>query len=244
MADLQKRKQIDWVMSAGVNVVGFTTSAASSDNVTATVTSALSGAGRGGTSVPLTISGGEDSQGVIASGDYARIEIETAGNKDKIAADADNNEVYGRLSESTGTYTLSYFYLDDAGVEQTYTFGVATDINFTFNYRFTAAKIPADAIIGQQGIQISQDPGGNRQKVKKERLIVTGLNSLSNLTTTIAEPSQLKLIINGVVYHSGTGEPVTLTGQTPGWNPAAFGSQNAWDIETSDSVFAEYQIDS
>lgn len=242
MGDLHKRKQIDWVMSAGVNVVGFTTTASASDNVTAAITSALSGAGRGGASVPLTISGGEDSQGTIVAGDYARIEIETTLNKDKIAGDSDDNEVYGRLSESTGTYTLSYHYLDDTGTEQAYNFAAATDINFTFNYRFTAATIPADAIIGQQGTQISQDPGGNRTKLKKERLSVTALNTLSDLTSPIADSTQLKLIINGIIYHTGTGEPVTLTGQTPAWNPAAFGSQDAWDIETTDTVFAEYPI--
>ncbi|MDJ0596385.1 MAG: hypothetical protein QNJ72_41490 [Pleurocapsa sp. MO_226.B13] len=244
MSNLIKRKQLDWVFSAGVQVQSFSTSASSTDDVTSVITSALSSAGRGGSSVPLVISGGEESQGVITTGDFARIEIESAINKDKIAGDENNNEVYARLSESSGTYTLTYFYLDDTGAEQSYSFASPTDINFSFNYRFVADKLPADAIIGQLGMQISQDPGGNRQKVVRERLTVTATNTLTDLTQSIAEPTQLQLIINGVDYHTGTGQPVTLTGQTPGWNSAAFGTEKAWDIETTDTVFAVYPINS
>lgn len=202
----------------------------------------LSNAGRNGTSVPLQISSDEDTPGVITSGDFARIEIWEALNQNKIAGDEDNNEVYGRLTESSGTYTLSYYFLNEAGVEQAYTFASATGINFSFNYRFNAAKLPADAAIGLITRQISQDPGGNRQKVKKERLTVTAQNTLTDLSTAIADSTQLQLVVNGVVYFIGTGEPVTLTGQTPGWNPSAFGTQESWNIETTDTVFAIYPI--
>ena len=242
MAQLIQKKQIDWVSSAPVLVQGFTTTAASTDNVTATITTALSSAGRNGVAVPLQISSDEDSQGVITLGDFARIEIWDATNQDKIAGDTDNNEVYGRLTESTGTYTLSYYFLTDTGVETAYTFASPTDINFSFNYRFCAYNIPADAAIGLTSRQISQDPGGNRQKVRKERLTVSATNTLSNLSLPIADGTQLELIVNGVTYYNSTGEPVTLTGQTPGWNPAAFGTDKAWDILTSDSVFAVYPI--
>lgn len=240
MAQLIQKKQIDWVQSAPVLVQNFTTSATNSDNVTATITTALSSAGRNGVAVPLQISTDEDTQGVIVGGDFARIEIWNAANQDKIAGDDDNNEVYGRLTESTGTYTLSYYYLTDAGVETAYTFASPTAINFSFNYRFCAYNVPADAAIGLITRQISQDPGGNRQKMRRERLTVSATNTLSDLSVTIADPTQLELVVNGVTYYNSTGEPVTLTGQTPGWNPTAFGAGKSWDVVTSDTVFAIY----
>ena len=244
MANLIRRKQIDWVISAGVQVQSFSSSAANSDNVTAAITAALNNAGRGGRAVPLVISGGEEQQGVIANGDFARIEVESAGSKDKIDGDTNGNEVYGRLSESSGTYSLGYFYLDDNGTEQEYTFDAPQDLNFSFNYRFIADSLPADAIIGQTGMQISQDVGGSRQRIVRERLAVTGTNTLSSVSQEIADPAQVELIVNGVVYSTSTGDPVTVTGQAIGWDPAAFGAEKAWNIVTTDSVTVTYSTNS
>lgn len=242
MAQLIQKKQIDWVSSASVFIQGFTTTAANADNVTATITSALSSAGRNGQAVPLQISTDEDTQGVISSGDFARIDIEDATSKDKIPGDNDNNEVYGRLTESTGTYTLSYFYRTDAGVETAYTFSSPTNINFFINYRFCAYNKPADAAIGVTARQISQDPGGNRQRMRRERLTVTATNTFTDLSNAISDPTQLELVVNGVTYYNNTGEPVTLTGQTVGWNSAVFGTDKAWDVQTGDTVFAVYPV--
>jgi hypothetical protein len=60
--------------------------------------------------------------------------------------DAQGQKVYGRLTESTGAWTLT-FYTNEAGVETAYSFGSAVDMTAFYREVFTLATrptIPAD----------------------------------------------------------------------------------------------------
>lgn len=54
---------------------------------------------------------------------------------------ADGNEVYGKLTHNGTDYIISFFYRDDAKVEQPYTFDAASSIDFQFPQRFDLGTI-------------------------------------------------------------------------------------------------------
>jgi hypothetical protein len=70
--------------------------------------------------------------------------------------DTNGNEVYGRITESGGVYTLSYF-VEVAGVETAFTMTAGT-IDFLFPYRFTFTQFPSDAPIRVQSSFVGEDP--------------------------------------------------------------------------------------
>lgn len=233
-------KQIIKLLSAFVRANNFSASG-SSTIVTTPITTALSNVGDGGVSVPLQVATA-GTIGVITAAPANRAEIYNATSKDKISAG--DEEVYGRITESGGVYTLSYFTLSNAGIEAAYSFPSATPIDFEFSYRFDFARLPADAITSIQARNISNDPalGGAGQTVRRERLTVTGTNTIANLTQTPIDAASVSLIVNGISYDTFGGAAaafsINLATRAITWNPAAPHAQ--FNIETDDRVIAQY----
>lgn len=240
MVQLIKSKQIEKILAGSIEIANFPSLAASSANATSVITTALSTAGDGGVAVPLQPSTGGGVQGVVTSGDTNIALVLDNASKTPIDATGQNNEVYARMTEVAGVYTISYFYLDNAGVETAHTFSSSTPIDFIFNYRYTFTNFPSDAVVSVQSTQINQDPKTVGTKIQQEQLTVTATNTLSALTQTPTAAIELKLLINGVWYHSGGGQPVGLSGNIPTWTPGAFDPQDAFDIVTNDEVYAYY----
>lgn len=225
-----QRKQLNFPVISPVGISGFT-AAGADDVVTSVITTALSTAGRGGVSVPVQVST-NDSVGIITATNN-RVEILNASTKERIA-DSNGAEVYGRLTESGGVYTLTYYSLS-SGVETAYSMP-STSIDFFFNYCFDAARLPTDFAVTLPTKVINQDPAGRSGREYIERLTVSGLNTVSNLTKTPISGS-LKLIVYGVTHTlSDSPTPFSVTGKAITWNASNAG----YDLETVDNVVASY----
>jgi len=201
-------------------ITAFASTAASSAVFTTALTTAVASAGKGSTAVPLQVAT-SSTQGVIVN---TVVEIFDTTSKDKIIADYEGNEVYGKITEAIGVYTLNYHYLDNAGVEQNYTFA-ATNIDIAVLYRYDLETLPQDFAV-KANTFVSQDgnPGNNTVGLVQQ-LTVTGTNTVTG--PTIPANNEIKLVhsitINGVdenlngmaVAENGT---VTVTPGTLGYN--------------------------
>lgn len=226
---LIKPKQIFKIIGCHVRVNGFTTSVDTSDTVTTVLGTALATAGVSGTSVPLVVSPNDTTPGVITTGVNNRVEIWDATTKVKLI-DGGGNEVYGRLTESGGTYTLSYYSIV-AGTETAFTMD-GRDIDFSFSYRFTFDKLSGDCLLQTASTNVNDDPSVSKQGVEVcEELTVTALNTMATLTYTPSAYPAFTFKVNGIAYCVGGSGPVTVVGTTVTWNPAGI-----YDLETDDCV--------
>lgn len=233
-------KQVQKILTGPIKILGISvTSGNSSVVVTSGITSALTVAGDGSTSVPLQVSSGTTVSGVITSAPLNYTEIWNNTNKDKIETGS-GREVYGRITNASSTYTLNFYYLDNTGAEQPYTFTATTTIDFDFNYRFEFHQAPADIIVSQLSRNVSQDAGGAGSIIRYELLSVTGLNSITALSTTPTSATAVKLFINGKLEDPLGGSPsFTISGGVNiTWNSANAG----YSVDTTDRVVAEYPI--
>ena len=212
----------------GVFVVGaFASTAATSAIFTTALTTAVAGAGKGGIAVPLQVATAS-TQGVVTN---IVVEIFDATSKDKIIADYEGNEVYGKITEAAGVYTLNYHYLNNAGAEQNYTFA-ATNIDIAVLYRYDLDTLPQDFAV-KANTFVSQDGNaGNNTTSLIQQLTVTGINTVT--TATIPASKEIKFVhsitINGVdeALHGmavAANGVVTVTAGTLGYN-----------VETTDFV--------
>ena len=231
-------KQIKKTLAALIRISAFSASGTSTV-VTTPLTSALATAGDGSVSVPLQVSA-SNGLGVATTGTSNRIEIYDATSKQKIASAG--NEVYGRLTEATGIYTLSYYTLPLSGVETAYTFAASTPIDFEFVYRFDFSRFPVDGIVGITTRNVSQDAagagGGLVQTVFSEQLTVTAINTTSNLTKNPVNATTLWLEVNGQVIDSfgGGSAQFTVATKIVTWSAVNAG----FPLETTDRVIARY----
>jgi len=229
-------KQIIKPQSAYVRVNGFSASGTSGVLTTA-IGTALSTAGEGGVSVPVQPLGGANTIGVITTVVNNRTEIYGGASKLKLT-DASGNEVFGRITEAGGVYTLTYFSLI-AGVETAHSMPAAA-IDIEFSYRFDFARFPADAAIAVSARNISNDPAGavGGGTPRGERLTVTGLNTVSNLGFTPLNTANLRLFVNGQQFDTfgGAAAAFSLSGLSITWSAANAG----FPLEVADRVTARY----
>ncbi len=229
---LIQSKQISKLQIAPVRVSGFTGVGASTV-ITSAVTTALSTAGDGGVSVPLQITT-STAIGVVTTGTNNRVEIYNATTKDKIKS-TNGDEVYGRITESAGVYTLTYYTLVN-GVETAYTLA-STSIDFEFNYKFDFYRFPSDAVIGITSRNVSQDVRSTAT-LYTELLTATAQNTLPNLTKLPNVTYNVTLIVNNSTYTTlgGGSADFTVTTKTIAWSAANAG----FNIETTDRIIAQY----
>ena len=232
-----RTKQISWVIGATVRVGNYGATGVD-DDVSTVISTALSTAGKGGVGVPVQVSANDDGVGIITAASTNLVQIQRTGSGLKIT-DAGNNEVYGRLTEAGGVYTLRYFTLAD-GTETPFNFAASTPIDFDFSYRFDFARLPGDFAIAIPTRVISNDPRGAAagSQTYSELLTVTALNTLSALTRTPNVAANLFLIINTAIYSTfgGATAAFSVAGKTITWSAA-----NArFNLETTDRVIATY----
>lgn len=229
-----KSKQIKKYFAAPVRVSGLVVLlSATSSTITTQITTALSSAGYGTTSVPVVYSTLETEPGVIKTA-YNRCELYNTATGNKI--EYLGNEVYGRLTESSGVITLTYYYMLD-GTETSYSFQTAMTIDFEFNYRFEFKDLPTDAIIAIKQRNVQDDVANTGGKLKVEKLTVSSLNSISALSITPVSGKNIRLLVNGYPLDSISTSPAfTVVGTAITWNA----SNADWDVETTDEVIAEY----
>lgn len=233
---LIKRKQIDATLDGYVRITSISASATST-NISTALSTALATAGRNGVSVPVQVSSGTEVMGVVTA---KRVEIFDGTTKLKFSDGSvnGNDEVYGKIAESTGVYTLSYF-TNEAGTETAYSFPTSTSIIAEFPYRYDFARLPPDfavSIIQRNG---SDDPkGGSSASLQTELLAVTGSNTIGSLTKTPNLTSNVFLIVNQALYDSlgGAGASFSVASKTISWSTVNAG----FSIEVGDRVVASY----
>lgn len=166
-------------------------------DVTTTIVAALWTLGRTGAWVQNIVSAGMYKEGVMvkANDDY---EIAVVTNVGKNAIGADGEEVYARLAEAAGAYTLEYYTLDDAGVEAPYTFAAAEAIDFCFGYRFKFEDMPDN--VQTFGLSLNDDPAG-AAPIQRDVLTVSAINTLSALTKTPLDLTNVIVYVNGVANY-------------------------------------------
>lgn len=230
-----KTKQIDWFIDTVIVITGQSASG-NSTNITTPITTALSTAGNGGVAVPLQVASATQ-PGVITSGNNTVAIFDTS--TKKAIRDANGNEVYGRLTQATGTYTLTY-YSNVAGTETAYNLPSST-IDFWFSYRFDIARLPSDFAIRYTVSNTNESIpvfGGANQKTFTELLTLTGTvnngSVLPDLTKTPTAASTIHLYVNGIDYSQLLGH-FTVSGKTITWTVASF------SITTSDQVHVQYE---
>lgn len=238
---MPRAKQIsDRFLASALPIFSFTANG-SSNTITTQITSLLSTAGNGGVSVPLqpSVSSG---LGVITSGTSNRTKIFSATTGDLVQSAGVN--VYGRITEATGTYTLSYFTTPDGGTETAFTFASATPITFFVPYRFDFARYPTDALIVVKGLDLTSDiaSGGGGTSPGDEVLTVTAVNTVTGLTKTPITAASLQLIVNDSAYDTfgGAAAAVSINMATRAitWNPSS--SSTGFSLDTLDRVIARY----
>lgn len=209
--------------------MGVTNSAVTATNnskvVTVEVTTAVG-------TLPLQLASATQMGVVVAPFGGNRVEVWDNATKEKLK-DANNNEVYGRLTEAAGVYTLSFFTLV-TGVETAYTFGANTNIDYEFVYQYDFANLPADVIVRFPQVAINNDPERGGIQVQ-EQLTVTATNTISNLTFTPKNVNQVLFFVNRTIVTTLDG--ITVAGQSVTVTPVTLG----YSIETTDTVIAWYQ---
>lgn len=199
-------------------------------NITTPLTTALNTAGRDGVPVPLQLA--STGEGVVVGRTTAVFNAST----EKPLLDLNDNEIYSKLTHSSGVYTLSFFS-NVAGVETAYTFANSTNIDCVFVYRFDIALLPPDFAISFPINDINVPLNTtNKARVFSEKLVVSLTNTVSNLTFTPNFDYNLFLIVNG--KHENTfGNPAfSRTAKTITWNPANAG----YSLLTTYDVVATY----
>lgn len=225
--------QIDRLFDGFVRLLNFTANGLSG-NITTAITLALSSAGNGGVSVPLQVA-------VSGVGVITNVTVPIFDNAlKKPLRNADNNEVYGKITESNGDFTLSFFSLNATGTETAYTFSSATPIDFLIVYRFDFFRVPNNFATAYPIGDINLPSTGTNTVAKwfTEKLPVTLPNTVSALTKTPTSNTNVFLHVNGKTENAfgGSGAAFSVNAKNITWNAA-----NAGDLLTSYDVVAFYE---
>lgn len=223
-------KQIKKVLSAPVGVSSFTANGAN-DVVTTALTNALTTAGAGGVSVPLQKASDDFTTGVSVGG-ISPITLTATGDS---ISDGAGNQVYGRVTEAGGVYTLTY-YSSVAGVETAYSFVADTVISFNFCYQFDFKDLPTKAICSSTSRNIADDLASANGAPYPEQRTPTATNTIPNLTKIPTAGTPIFCMVNGKVEKTLSGGAVSVVGKVVTWNAANAG----YDVNTTDDVWFAY----
>jgi len=225
-----KSKQIDRFDDAFIAVTGLTVSSADSDIVTADLTTAATTAARDNGTVPVQAAT-LVAEGFVTSGEWNKVVIQGADGGGMESADG--TEVYGRLTEAGGVFTLSYFYLDAAGTETPFTMA-AQDVSAYFPYRFKFANLPRSALLGLKFSDVNSI--GASQMLAEVLITPTATNTLPDLPVT--PTGIVTYAVNGQGIDELPGGGVSRVGNVLTWSAVNAG----YDVETTDRVTAKYVL--
>lgn len=226
MANLLQAKQIEKFLIGQMEISGFAATG-TSDVVTTQVTSAASS-----DSVPVQV-GGATTQGFITTGSNNKVYIVDSTSQEAFD-DGDGNEVYGRLTEAAGVYTLTYYAIV-SGTETNVDIGSRT-IDFFVNYNFSFDNIPNDVLVRVKATIVGEDPRTQSGRpIRNEKVTVTATNTLSDLAYTPID-NTVALYVNGKAEAEGASEAFTRVGKALTWDA----TDAEYPLETSDDVVAHY----
>ena len=134
-----KAKEIWKVQSGELQMAGVSLGASATTDVTTQITTLLSTAGANASSVSLKVSANDYDTGVVVG---LQVDVLDSSNG-PIANPTTGNEIYGRITEAAGVYTLS-LYENIAGVETTYTPTAGFTANVSVYYAFDFVSYPRD----------------------------------------------------------------------------------------------------
>jgi LysM repeat protein len=233
-------KQIQKILAGVIKFTGLTAAISTGSTVVTTqLATALSTAAAGGGSVALLNSTNNTLPGIPTSVPGNKCEIWNSTTKEKLATASGNYEIYGRLSFASSIWTLSYYYLDGTGTEQSYTFLANTTIDVDFVYRFQFTDFPTDGLVAILTRNVYFDPVGSGAAAIFEKLTVTSTNTLANISQAPGFPLKTLLFVNGKTEVAvGLTPPFTISGNVVTWNQSNAG----YILETTDDVTIEYYV--
>jgi hypothetical protein len=169
------------------------------------------------------VSTGLGVEGVVIS---EKVQIRATGTDSPIG-DIDSDVVYGRLTEDTGAYTLT-FYSIVGGTEQPYTFGAgAGNVDYRFVVRTNLSVIPVDSIIkGGAGfvegatdakaymnlIQLMKDLYGGSGTLDNDGNANLGTNIVTQIADEIQARTDADTAIRNDLASTVIGDGATLVG--------------------------------
>lgn len=226
-----KGKLIEKYQAGWVGITSFSANGGSND-VTSALTTALTTAGYGGSAVTLQNSTAYNVDGVIVASPLNRVPVRVSGGA---IQDADGLEIYARITEATGTYTLTY-YVNDEGVQTAHSFGGATTVDVYIPYRYTFGSFPTDTAIAIPAFDVTPDPAQVTAPIAFSEELTAGTNTVTDLTNTPV--GAVELVVDGVSFSSvATPAPFTISGTTITWS-----ATNAKvSLDSSDTVIANYE---
>ena len=231
---LQHSKTIEKLMASYVYLSGVSIASSTSD-ITSALSTALGSASTSGGGVPVQNSDEANGvDGVLM--DTLRLPVVDGTSLEPMTDDTTNNEIFGRLSESSGAYTLDLRTLTDAGVEQDAVIADGT-VTCGIPYVFKFVDYPADSAIRFSAYQVGQDSAASGGRIFKELVSVTATDTLASLSNT---PFDLTLVSCNVDGHleDVAGGAFSVSGSAITWIPAAA----EYSLETSDKVIVGYTL--
>jgi hypothetical protein len=100
-----KSKQVWKVIASELQIASYSFTAGATSDITTVVTSLLGTAGLGGVGVTVKVSANDNDTGMVVGGQIDVLDT----NNDPIASPTSGNEIYGRITEASGVYTLSLY---------------------------------------------------------------------------------------------------------------------------------------
>lgn len=234
----QEAKTINKAITLYVKAAGVSATATSSLDVTNALTSALAGQGSLGQDLELKLassSWGADGDGIEA-GKKVELYDSTTGEKLQITTAVKNEEIYGIITEASGVYTLSYYYLDQSGNEQSVSLDAAQSIDIEFTYSKKFEDVRKDDFIAISVRHVEQEISSNVATIKREYLTATADNTLPDLALTPKAGDQ-SVVINftGHILEEVKGD-FTVAGKVITWDPAVIG----YVLESGEKVSVTY----
>lgn len=226
MANLLQAKQIEKFTYGRMGIINFAATG-TDDVVTTQITAAASS-----DSVPVQV-GSTTAEGFITSGSDNKSLVIDSTTKQAID-DGLGNEVYGRLTEAAGVYTLSYYSIQ-SGTETSVDIG-SVNIDFFVNYSYSFKNLPVNVLTRVNSTLVGEDPDNQSGRpIRNEKVTVTATNTLANLAYTPIANS-LAIYVNGKAEAEGASEAFTRSGKVLTWSAA-----NAeYTLNTTDDVVAHY----
>lgn len=231
-----KGKQVNKYFSGYIRVSGTSVTGLSS-NVTLGITSALLGAGHNSQNLTLAPSVTANTGGIVTNAPYNRVEIFDSNSKEKIVSTGE--EVYGRITEAIGVYTLSFYFKDNNGIETVHNFSIITPIDYEFLYRFQFGELPTEIFVGLTSRNVVTDAGGSSNGTDySEITTVTGIDTLASLNYSPTGPDDIILYVNSKPeFAIGATPSFSVVGTSVTWLAANAG----YSIDPTDVVTSEYK---
>ena len=187
------------------------------------------------------VSSGSDSQiGVYTQSPQNKIYL-----RDKLTGKAivdgstENNQVYARLTELGGVWTLS-FYSAPAGAETAFSFADHADVGKEFDYRWCETIQLANAMptavvdVGESIDEILATSPAAHNHIQESLVVAANGQTVFTLSQTPKDPLDVVLSVNGLRYNNGAGKDFTVTGTAVTWADPSF------TLETTDRVVVDY----